>query len=169
VVVGDNTNDGEKKMIRGIYLIILFFLCVQSNAQKNIDLIISIDDNIAVGSISDLKLVAVSTNGSEKIINADYYPGNLTLSNSDYKNLLDTGIKTVHIVFNYIEYQDGKQQFYSYDIDLNKGWLQHYYYILHIYNTTKKKYSKMFIVPKGEKYVYEFDYPGGSTKLIRKG
>jgi hypothetical protein len=54
-------------------------------------------------------------------------------------------------------------------IDLNKGWLNHYYYILRIYNTTKRKYRKMFDVPRAKKFVYEFDYPGGATNLIRKG
>jgi hypothetical protein len=156
-------------MKRVIYFLSLLFCCIQLNAQKNINLIISIDDDIAVGSLSGLKLVAITTNGGKEVINADYYPGNLALSDNDYKKLLDTGIKTVHLVFNYTEQQNQKQQSYSYEIDLNKGWLQHYYYILRIYNTTKKKYRKMFIVPKGKGYVYEFDYPGGSTKLIRKG
>lgn len=156
-------------MRRVIYLIALLFCYAKINAQqKNIDLIISIDDGIAVGSLSGLKLVAISTNGNKETINADYYPGNLTLSDNDYKKLLDTGIKTVHLVFNYAEHQNPRQPSYNYEIDLNKGWLQHYYYILRIYNTTKKKYRKMFTVPEGKTYVYEFDYPGGSTKLIRK-
>lgn len=155
-------------MRRVIYLIVLLFCCTQLNAQKNINLIISIDDGIAVGSLSGLKLVAITTNGSKETINADYYPGNLALSDNDYKKLLDTGIKTVYLVFNYTEHQNQRQQSYNYEIDLNKGWLQHYYYILRIYNTTKKKYRKMFTVPEGKEYVYECDYPGGSTKLIRK-
>lgn len=146
----------------------LIFCCTRLDAQKNINLIISVDDRIVVGSLSGLRLVAISTTGNKETINADYYPGNLSLSENDYKRITDTGIKTVHLVFNFVEYQSLKQQSYKYEIDLNKGWLQHYYYILRIYNTTKRKYRKLFNVPKGQKFVYEFDYPGGSTKLIRK-
>lgn len=155
-------------MKRIVYLLSLLTCCMQLSAQKNVNLIVLIDENIVVGSLSGLKLVAVAANGNKETINADYYPGNLSLSEDDYKKLLDTTIKTVYLVFNYTEYQNKKQQTYNYEIDLNKGWLQHYYYILHIYNTTKKKYTKMFTVPEGKEYVYEFDYPGGSTKLIRK-
>ena len=155
-------------MKKVIYFLSLLFCCIQLNAQKDINMIISIDDDIVVGSLSGLKLVATTTNGSKETISADYYPGNLALSEKGYKMLLDTGIKAIYLVFNYTELQPQMQRSYSYEIDLNKGWLQHYYYILRIYNTTKKKYRKMFTVPEGKEYVYEFDYPGGSTKLIRK-
>lgn len=150
------------------YTIALCFCCAQLRAQKNLDLIISIDENIVAGSLSGLKLIAVSDNGNKEIINANYYPGNLSLSESDYRKLLDTSIKTVYLVFSYTEYQNQKQHSYHYEIDLKKGWLNHYYYVLHIYNTTKKKYKELFSVPVGKEYVYEFDYPGGSTKLIRR-
>lgn len=136
-----------------IYTIVLTCCCIQLNAQKNINLIISIDDNIPTGSLSGLKLVAVNENGSKETISADYYPGNLSLSEFDYKNLLDTSIRTVYLIFNYTEYQNQKQYSYNYDIDLKKGWLQHYYYVLNIYNTTKKKYKNLFSVPVGKEYV----------------
>jgi hypothetical protein len=99
------------------YFVALLFCCIQLKAQKNINLIISIDDGIAVSSVSGLKLIAITTDGSKETIFADYYPGNLALNDNDYEKLLDTGIKAIHLVFNYTEYQKQIQQLYSYDID----------------------------------------------------
>lgn len=151
-----------------IYIIIFFFGIANINAQKNINLIIAVDENIAIGQISGIKLVGVFNEGGIVKFKADYYPGNLSVSNEDYKRLVDTSIKTVHLLFDYTESYNGATQTYTYDIDLKKGWLTHYYYIVYVYNTFKRKYKKLFVNASKEKYVYEFDYPGGSTKLIRK-
>ncbi|ANH81954.1 hypothetical protein A8C56_14135 [Niabella ginsenosidivorans] len=151
-----------KKIIA--YSLALLLSCIRLNAQKNIDLIISIDEKI-VSSISGLNFIAVTLNGEERI-QADYYPGHLSLSDSDYNKLLDTVTRTVYISFDYTEQQNTKQHLYHYQIDLKKGWLKHYYYILSIYNMTKRKYRDMFSTAMP--YVYEFEYPGGATKLVRK-
>lgn len=153
-------------MIRITFIAISIFWCTQSIAQKRFDMIISIDESINL-PLSGIKMVAVTTTGKKDTINVDYYPGNLSMPEEDYRKLMDTSVKTVYLVFNYEEHQVHNDKYFHYDIDLKKGWLTHYYYILYIYNTSKPKYRNTFNAPKGKTYVYEFDYPGGSTKLIR--
>lgn len=151
-----------------IYILIAVICTTDMQAQKNINLIVSIDDNIVVGSLSRLRLITSSENGIEQTVEADYSPGNLSLKQSDYEKLLDTSIKTVFLAFDYNEHCKNKQRIYNYKIDLKKGWLQHYYYILHIYNTDKRKYKKIYTPLEGQTYTYESDYPGGSVKRVMK-
>jgi hypothetical protein len=154
-------------MKRIIVFISVMLLYMQLHAQKNINLIISIDREIAVGSITGSKLVAIKEDGSKTVIAADYYPGNLSISEDDYKLVMDPGIKTVYLSFNYTEHKKSGAVVYNYELDLKKGWLTHYFYLLYIYNTSKKEFRKLYNPPPGKDYVFEFDSPGGSTRLIR--
>jgi hypothetical protein len=156
-------------MIRKTF-ICLFFICMGNTirAQKNINLILSIDDNIVTNSFSNIRIISISNTGETQTIEADYHPGNLSLKQSDYEKLLDSSIKTVFLAFDYKEYCHNIQQNYNYKIDLNKGWLGHYYFILHIYNINKKRYNKVYTPLKGRTYTYEVEYPGGAVKRTRK-
>lgn len=149
----------------------LIMICVISTklqAQKNINIIISIDDRVVAGSLSGIQLIAFLGSDSLRTVTANYYPGNLSLSETDYNHLLDTSVKSVFLAFNYIEHCKNNQKTYHYEIDLQKGWLTHYYYVLRIYNTDKSKYKKLFTPLEGKSYTYEYDYPGGSIKRIMK-
>lgn len=141
--------------------------CMQLYARKNINLIISIDRAIPVGSITGPRLIVIKEDGSKTLIEADYYPGNLSISEDEYKLVMDSSIKTVYLAFNYTEYKKSGTVVYNYELDLKKGWLTHYFYILYIYNTSKREFRKLFNPPPGKDYVFEFDSPGGSTRLIR--
>jgi hypothetical protein len=141
---------------------------MELQAQRDINLIISVDDNIIDGSLSRLRLIASLENGAEQTVEVNYYPGNLSLRQADYDKLLDTSVKTVFLAFDYTERCKSKEYTKNYKIDLQKGWLKHYYYILHIYNTDKRQYKKIYTPLEGKSYTYEYDYPGGSVKRIRK-
>lgn len=151
-----------------IYTTLMMFCCMRLNAQTNINLIITIDNEVVIGSISGMKLMAIEEDGRKEVMKADYYPGNLSISEEDYQRLNNPHIKTVYLVFNYTESQAGNVKIYSYDIDMKKAWLKNYFHIVHIYNTSKKRFKRLFNPPPGKDYVYEFDYPGGSTRLVRK-
>lgn len=151
-----------------IYAMIVCVYNTELQAQKDINLIISIDDNIVVGSMSRLRLIASLENGNEQILEANYYPGNLSLKQADYDKLLNANVKTVFLAFDYSERCENKQHTYNYKIDLQKGWLEHYYYILHIYNTDKRQYKKIYTPLEGRSYTYEYNYPGGSVKRVMK-
>lgn len=150
-------------------IILLCSFSIRLNAQKkDINFIISIDGDIVTSNLSGFKLVAVLRDGVEQTVKSDYYPGNLSVSEVDYNMLLDTNTRTVFIVFDYVERCRNFDKTYNYKIDLKKGWLTNYYYILRIYNTSKRQYRKVYSPLEGQTYTYEYDYPGGSVNRITK-
>ncbi|MBY8963194.1 hypothetical protein KJK34_10560 [Flavobacterium sp. D11R37] len=50
---------------------------------------------------------------------------------------------------------------------MDKNWFQTFI-VLKIYNTTKKKYRKLFTPLKGKEYTYELEYAGGQMLQIQK-
>jgi hypothetical protein len=153
---------------------ILFFLVLQSfpmiaqKQVKNIDFIICIDEKIAVSSISRFRIIALSKDGSKQIIDADYYPGNLSIYEEDYDKLLEENIKSVFIAFDFWDFSEADQHIVNFEIEIKRGWMENNYCILYVYNTNKKKYRKMFCTEEGKNYALEIEYPGGSVKKIRK-
>jgi hypothetical protein len=138
-------------------------------SSKNINFIVSIDERIPTGSISNFQIIATSKNDEEKVIRANYYPGNISMSDADYKLLVSEDIKDIFLSFQYTEWLNkGDRKDYDYKIDIKKGWLTHYYYILYIYNTDKAKYKRMYDPIKGETFTYEFDSPNGSIRRVSK-
>lgn len=156
-------------MSKSFAIMALCCVCFRASAQKNINLIITIDEAV-VSSVTDIKLMAISQNGTKRKVGVvDYYPGNLSVSEPDYVSLMDTAVATVFLIFDYAEFErNGEAHRYHYNIDVRKGWLTQYFYILNIYNTTKKKYRKLFFDEHKTGYVHEFIYPGGSTLQVRK-
>ncbi len=159
-----------KKYYVQIWLILIFLVKVnaQDVATKNLDFIIVIDDNIAIGSISSLN-IELDSEKSKKQVTVSYYPGNLSLSSLDYNTLLSDSIKTIFLNFNYYEYSNQNQEIYNYEIELKKEWLKDYFNILRIYNLKKKKYKgKYRPISVGKNYNYEITSPSHSFKLIEQ-
>lgn len=151
-----------------VNFIILFLTIISFNAfSQKINFILSIDDKIVSGNISNFKIIATLRQKDKKLIQADYYPGNLSISKENYDLLLSDEVEDVSLSFNYTEFCKTTAR-YEYNVNIKKGFLQHYYYILYIYNTDKQKYKKIFDPIKGEHYTYEFEYPSGGMRRIRK-
>jgi hypothetical protein len=152
--------------------IITIAFALQLKAQeldKHFDFIISIDERIPTGSLSDFKIIAQLENGEEKIIRARYHPGDITISNGDHSLLMSEKAQNVFLSFYYTEWIEGdERKDYRYKLDLKKGWLTSYFYILYIFNTDKPKYKKMFKPIEGEIFTYEFDSPNGSMRRVTK-
>ena len=158
-------------MKRATIILILLALVTQARSQeqkKSINFIISIDEKVVTGSMAQFRIIALFENGTKQTIEADYYPGKLSLQQTDYDKLLSQEVITTYIAFDYSEYCKNKQTTFNYEIDIKKGWLMHYYYVLYIYNLDKRKYKNIYDPIEGENYTFEFDYPGGSTKRIKK-
>lgn len=113
--------------IKGFILFLILLTFQYSVSQKNFNLVIVVDEIVVVGGISGLKLAGIDQNGKKHLFVSDYFPGNLSVSEADFTKLLDTSIRTVHLIFNYEETQGKTQRNYTYKIDLKKGWLTHYF------------------------------------------
>lgn len=117
-------------MTRAIFVLILLTLVTQarSQEQKCKNFIISIDEKVVTGGMTQFRIIALFDNGKKQTIEADYYPGRLSLQQTDYDRLLSNEVVTTYLAFNYSEYCKKNQTSYDYEIDIKKGWLlQHYY------------------------------------------
>ncbi|MFM7857317.1 MAG: hypothetical protein ACKO96_36705 [Flammeovirgaceae bacterium] len=136
--------------------------------KKDLNVVIVIDTKVITGAMANFRVIALLENGGKKVVEVEYSPGNLSLPKSEYEKMLNDEIKTTLLAFDYYEYCKKEQTVYNYEIDIKKGWLQHSYYVLYIYNTNKRQFKGVFDPLEGKNYTFEFDYPGGSTKRIRK-
>lgn len=135
--------------------------------EKSLDFIIVIDENIAIGSIAKLKM-NVETEDSSRVIELNYHPGNLTMSNDEYELLTSDFAKEITLTFDYYEYIGKQQNIYNYEIDFETGWIKEPYSILRVYNLNKKKYRKRFDpLSKEKNYTFELESPRGSFKRIK--
>ena len=151
-----------------LLLLLLFFFRGYSQTKKNLDLIICIDEEIAVGAISSPN-VEIIKGKERKNIDISYYPGNLSLSQDDYEEIMSTQTDTIFLKFYYNLVTENNHYLHGYKIELKKEWLYDYYNILRIYNLDKNKYSKIFNTSNGDgTFVYELDSPSHGFRLIRK-
>lgn len=134
---------------------------------KNFNFIIVVDEQVNHGIISGVNFSAALSNDSLVTFPGNYCPGNLSLSLSDYKRLLDDNVSSVHLFFTYTEYCKNKEFCNSYNIDIKKAWLESDFYILYVFNTDKRKYKKLLKPIKNKNYTFEYDYPGGAIRRIR--
>lgn len=148
--------------------LIIFGQADAQDEKKSLDLIIVIDENIAVGSIVSLQIERVTASG-KAIIAANYYPGSLTLAEADYGKLMSDSTRAINLKFTHYEYVGQNQTDYDYDIELKKEWLKDYFNILRIYDLDKTKYKGKYS-PSGvdKNYAYEIESPSHSFRLVEK-
>jgi hypothetical protein len=156
-----------KKYSLSVWLaIVIFAQAYGQDVRKNLDFIIVIDDNIAVGSIVSLQIELVSETSKEAIA-ASYYPGSLSLTESDYGKIMSDSTKAINLKFIHYEYVGQNQVTYNYDIELKREWLKDYFNILRIYDLNKKKYKAKYSPSgPGKNYAYEIQSPSHSFLLI---
>jgi hypothetical protein len=144
---------------------------VKSYCQENskgVNFVITVDDNVVVGSIANLRLIASDADGKRKIIDIAYIPGELSIKNVDMGELLSSKLNTVLLAFDYYEFCNGKQIIHNYEIEIEKKWFNFSYMVLRVYNLDKKKYRKIFYPLKGCNYTYEIDFPSNSMTRIKR-
>src|SRR5688572_29263794 len=126
--------------------------------EKELDIVFVIDEIIWT-SRSVLTFTLTKENHQEEI-KANYFPGSLTLSESDYKKLFSEEVKSISLQFDYYQYTSQKLEIYNYDLELKKAWLKDYYNVYHIYNLDKRKYRKLFDpLSEDKNYTFTLDSP----------
>lgn len=149
--------------IEFLYRLLILLSSMGQNFEHNSNLIIMVDDELSIGSISNIML----TNNDFKVI-ANYDPGILTISEADYKILKESNLKLT-LYLEYYEYIGKKQNYYNYEIPFSPEWLDKRYIVLRIYNLNKKPYKNKYDpLSNKQPYTFEVDYPGGSMRRITK-
>lgn len=158
------------KRIIIIFILVTLFCPMWSYCQrmnKEVNLIIVVDEQVAIHSLSSFKLVDNEKNNEKKVYDAVYIPGKLSLSIADYKKLSLGKSKTLFLNFDHNESVEEKNITHSYKIEINTGFLQWRYTVLYIYNLDKKQYQGLFTPKKGCDYVYEINCSEFGALLIR--
>lgn len=132
------------------------------------NLIISIDNEIVTGNLSNLKINVKLKTGNHIFIESEYYPGNLSITKKNYDFLKSADVDKIFFTFNYTRFCKKTRKDLNYDIEINQDWLDNYFYVLKIYNTNNPNFSKIFYPLKGKKYTFEINSPNGSITRIRK-
>jgi hypothetical protein len=152
-------------------IIICFLLLGSKNLlaqeMKNLSFVLVVNDEI-ISKQSKLTFVITTDNSTENL-SAIYYPGTLRLSNSDYEKLISSTTKTIYLKYNDTVYLDGKANYYDFEIEYQKPWLQDTYNILRIYDLSCKKNKKRFEpLSPTKNYTFELTSPNTTFLRVRK-
>lgn len=158
-----------KKFFFGFLFLIIYQISIAQQNRKNIDFIISIDEEI-VKTLSKPIIIAKQNNNIFKKIDFNYYPGNLSLNYEDYNTIFSEQGITLFLQFDYYQYSlKGKQQIYNYEIEIGKNWFEESFIILKIYNLDKNKYQKILDpLSKDKNYTFDLETSHGQMIRIRK-
>ncbi|MCD0465969.1 hypothetical protein [Flavobacterium sp. ENC] len=152
-------------------IIICFLLLITKNlvAQeiKNLSFVLVVNDEIV--SIRSKLTFIVTTDISTENLTAIYYPGTLSLNKLDYEKLISPSTKTIYLKYHDTVYIDGKANYYDFEIEYQKGWLQDLYNILRIYDLNCKKNRKKFeALSPTKNYTFELTSPNSTFLRVRK-
>ncbi|WP_224996859.1 hypothetical protein [Cesiribacter sp. SM1] len=147
-----------------VQLLVCFNVLGQS--EKRFNIIIQINDEIAVGGVARIHIEADSDNEAKKW-DAGYIPGELTLPLEVIQLLETDSTKSVNLKFVHYSYKGQRQFTQQYSIELNSTVLNQDYVIINAYDLTQRKYKKQFEHLTQDDTIYEFIFPG-SGRWIRK-
>lgn len=153
-------------------IIIIFILILSSKnliAQetKKISFVLVVNEEV-ISKQSKLTFTLTTDNSTENI-SALYYPGTLTLNYSDYEKLISIATKSISLRYYDKVYLDNKTNFYDFEIEYQKSWLQDTYNILRFYDLSCKKNKKRFEPLSSTKnYTFELTSPNSTFLRVRK-
>ncbi len=152
------------------YLLILFNSILYAQVEE-IDLIISIDEKVPTNflEIETIRIVK-KTGDYTSLDDFSFHQGGLILKSKDLNLMNSENVKYIYILLKYREYCGQDHKDYNYEIEFKPYLLEHEYLILKIFNTSKKRYDKIYYpISKEKKYTYDFDYSGPlNESLIQK-
>lgn len=148
------------KYLRNLFSVFLVVLSFNAHAQKNIYVLLNIDDiSIEPTFISNVLLKV-----DNKDLALKYRMGRLEISDVDY-NLLKTFSLGMRVTLCYTYTSTcPTQNLYNYSIEIDLNYLFQDYLILRVFNF--KNYPKVFV--RNEGYGVEFLSPIGSTLLPKR-
>ena len=85
----------------------------------------------------------------------------------DHAVTVNDKVKSVVIYFTYVQYYNKKMKEYRYHIELSPNAITRDFNIINIFNLDKPENGKVFYPVKGQKYVYDYIYPGGGILTRR--
>ncbi|HAH51649.1 MAG TPA: hypothetical protein DCL80_10455 [Balneola sp.] len=143
------------------YILILIALLTQNvfSQSKDFDLnlILSVDDELLATNFFDMKLIQ-NKNNSDVKCEAMYVPGSLKLD-AKCKEEFEDG--PLYLVFTYSKYEPSGEKFVrEYKLKLYNSWLANSYTIFEVFNMDKELNRSRFPSQINKEYIYEYSVPG---------
>lgn len=135
--------------------LLIFLLSFTSfGYSQNINLILQVNGKILTGEISNLH-INLGTEESPDVYPANYYPGDLIISQEvlDKIDEIPSGKFILH--FDYNTYEKDKHQIANFDVTLHKKQLGFPYLIINVYDFRDKKYRKWYSYLTDKDYLPE--------------
>jgi hypothetical protein len=140
---------------------------MQGQSEIEINLIIVINDELAVNSLSNIQVLAKNFKGQ---LDADYVPGKLWIRSSVEQELSSVN-DSVFITFDNNIFCNHKHYLMNYKLPISMQWVDQDFVVLRVYDLARGKYKRVF-KPLSAKmnYTFELDFPGGGTfRRVRIG
>ncbi len=151
-------------MSRNFLLVSLLLIGVQAAclAQMNINLIIQINEKIAVGSLNGLYIVFDSVENEEKF-DVDYIPGDLIINRRVWGKINSDTTARLFLKFNCSTFTKKGQRVSNFFVELKRFHLEQRYLILNIYDFSDKKYRHWYQGHTDNDFLAELSFPGSSV------
>lgn len=136
--------------------------------QKDFNFIISVDNNLR--NVYADKFVVTNKDGNSETITVNYVQGNLTIKDDDLERLTSDKVVNIDLMVRCIKQCGDNTETFNYDIeDFKLHWLtKGTHFVLYIYNTTNKKYRKIYDPLPDKNFTFEYDWSESSMRRTQK-
>ena len=153
--------------MRKIALVSLLLVCSMFTSAQDLyraNLILVINDELAIGSISNVKLI----NEKGHQLETSYCPGTLTFENKGFEEL-EVNNDSLMLVFDYYENTQKQQMLHNYRLPISNYLLKQPYLIMKVFDLERKEYKKSFgPIDSKRNYSVEVIYSGGQIIIPKK-
>lgn len=157
-----------KNLITSLICVLMFTYSAKSQDWVDLNVVIIVNEVVNSSAIN-LKASYYSKNGSSNNIDVKYIPGSLKMKREDYDLLLNESVENIQIEVRYFQLCNEKVNYSYYLIeDFKVQWLKDDFYILRIYDTSLRKYRKLYNSLPNKSFTYEYDSPSGSMRRVQK-
>jgi hypothetical protein len=132
-----------------------------------INLVILRNEKLAIDQISAFEFT-VTKGESVHRIDADYIPGELSLSKENFDRLVSDSTAGVRLLFNLNTFDKQKHYVLNVKNDFPLGLLSREYLVLNVFDFRDKKYRQRYGYLTKDNFISEFSFPGSGTRLIPK-
>ncbi|GEQ86127.1 hypothetical protein ULMS_16350 [Patiriisocius marinistellae] len=144
-------------------LILLIIGITNYGFGQNLNMVIQVNDQLVLNGAFNLHFEYKS--GIKERIQIGYEPGELKLTESDWKKISSDSTKNIILTFNYDDFLKVKKQDSYYEIEMEKYHFDNRYLILRVYDFCERKYRRKYSCLTDEDYIYDFNYPQGGILI----
>nr|WP_314492692.1 hypothetical protein [uncultured Chryseobacterium sp.] len=124
-------------------LITIFFFSYFFSFSQSANLILQVNGKIITSEFDNIYL-KFDLEDHSKIINVNYLPGDLSLTEEAWVIIKSQPEKKFYLHVDYYTYKSGKQNIVNFDIELSKYLLEQKYLIADIYDFRNKSYKRKY-------------------------